>query len=74
MNKLRNREVRWQFQASLRSRYNMVRQTVGKDMEVAWEELKEGILRSLMRGPAKGSMEESVIGGCSGDDQRDGVL
>ena len=52
----------------------MVRQTVGKDMEVAWEELKEGILRSLMRGPAKGSMEESVIGGCSGDDQRDGVL
>ena len=44
--KLRNREARWQFQARLRRRYNMVRQTVGKDIEVAWEELKEGILRS----------------------------
>ena len=44
--KLRNREARWQFQARLRSGYNMVRQTVGKDIEVAWEELKEGILRS----------------------------
>ena len=48
--KLRNREARWQFQARLRSRYtyNMVRQTVGKDVEVAWEELKEGILRSAV--------------------------
>ena len=26
----------------------MVRQTVGKDIEVAWEELKEGILRSAV--------------------------
>ena len=29
--KLRNREARWQFQARLRSRYNMVWQTVGKE-------------------------------------------
>ena len=48
MKKLRNRESRWQFQARLRSRYNMVRQTVGKDIEVAWKELKEGILRSAI--------------------------
>ena len=27
---------------------NMVRQMVGKDIEVAWEELKEGILRSAV--------------------------
>ena len=46
--KLRNREARWRFQARLRTRYNMVRQTVGKDIEVAWEELKEGILRSAV--------------------------
>ena len=26
----------------------MVRQTVGKDIEVAWEELKEGIRRSAV--------------------------
>ena len=52
----------------------MFRQMVGKDIEVAWEELKEGIIRSLMRGAANGSMERSAIRGCSGDDQRDGVL
>ena len=52
--KLRNREVRWQFQARLRRRYNMARQTVGKDIEVAWEELKEGILRSAVRGTRSG--------------------
>ena len=46
--KLRNREARWQFQARLRTSYNMVRQTEGKDIEVAWEELKEGILRSAV--------------------------
>ena len=28
------------------SRYNVARQMVGKDIEVAWAELKEGILRS----------------------------
>ena len=44
--KLRNREARWQFQAWLRRRYSLVRQMVGKDIGVAWEELKEGILRS----------------------------
>ncbi len=46
--KLRNKEVRRQFQARLMSRYNVARQMVGKDIEVAWAELKEGILRSAV--------------------------
>ena len=44
--KLRNKEVRRQFQARLMSRYNVAMQMVGKDIEVTWAELKEGMLRS----------------------------
>ena len=46
--RLRNKEVRWQFQTRLMSRYNVARQMVGKDVEAAWAELKEGILRSAV--------------------------
>ena len=46
--KLRNKEVRRQFQARLMSRYNVARQMVGKDIEVAWAELKKGMLRSAV--------------------------
>ena len=43
-----NKEVKWRFQARLISMYNVARQTVGKDIEVAWAELKERILRSAV--------------------------
>ena len=46
--RLRNKEVRRQFQTRLMSRYNVARQMVGKDIEAAWAELKEGILRSAV--------------------------
>ena len=34
--KLRNKEVKWQFQARLMSRYNVAMQMVGEDIEVVW--------------------------------------
>ena len=46
--KLRNKEAKWRFQARLMSRYNVTRRMVGKDIEVAWAELKEEIWRSAV--------------------------
>ena len=48
--KLRNKEVRWEFEARLRRRYSnrMDRKTGEDNVEVVWEELKEGILRSAV--------------------------
>ena len=44
---MKNKEVKWQFQTRLMSRYVQCGQANGgKDIEVAWAELKEGILRS----------------------------
>lgn len=46
--KLRNKDVRWEFEARLRSRYRVDRQIGDQDIEAAWAELKEGNLRSAM--------------------------
>ena len=46
--KLRNKDVRWKFEARLRSRYRVDRQIGDQDIEAAWAELKEGNLRSAM--------------------------
>ena len=40
--------MRWKFEAKLMSRYRTARQIGGQTVEVAWEELKEGILRSAV--------------------------
>ena len=46
--KLRNKEVRCKFEARLRNRYRVNRKPVEDDVEAAWMELKEGILRSAV--------------------------
>lgn len=43
--KLKINEVKWKFEVRLRSRYRAARQIQGQIVEIAWEELKEGILR-----------------------------
>ena len=39
------KEAKWKFKVRLRSRYRAARQIQGQTVEIAWEELKEGILR-----------------------------
>lgn len=48
--KLKDKEVRWMFEAKLRSKYfnRTARQIGGQTVEVAWNELKEGVLRSAV--------------------------